>query len=60
MIRDSLELQAREEGSDGAFPEMTVFAAAEESDAGKEGGQLLDLPVDPVAGLRAYLEKIDR
>jgi hypothetical protein len=60
MIRDSLELQAREDCVDGAVPETKVFAAAEESDRGKEGGRLLDLQVDPVAGLRAYLGKIDR
>lgn len=60
MIRDSSELQAREDGIDGAFPETKVFAAAGEGDAGEGGGQLLDLQMDPVAGLRAYLEKIDR
>ena len=60
MIRDSSELQAREDGGDGAFPETKAFAAVEEIDAEKDGGKLLDLQVDPVAGLRAYLGKIDR
>jgi len=60
MIRDSSELQAREDSVDGAFPETKVFAAVGESDAVKEGGRLMGLLVDPVAGLRAYLEKIDR
>jgi hypothetical protein len=60
MTRDSAELQALEEGIDTVVPEMQAYGVTGGIDASRGEKAPLEGRPDPIAGLRAYLAKIDR
>lgn len=60
MIRDSMELQAIEDGADAAVTEARAFDAFAGIEEGRGGEGREGQDPDPAAALRSYLSRIDR